>query len=72
MDEEELTLEDLQDVAQELFDDLLETAGPSEAVVTFLAILGQFAAETNTVGDLAEYMQSTLTVATECRRPTLQ
>lgn len=71
MDDEELTFDELQDVAQELFDDLLEAAGPGEAVATYLSILGQFAAETGTVEDLTAYMETTLDAAAEYRRPTL-
>lgn len=71
MDDEELTPDELWDVAQEVFDDLLATAGPGDAVAAYLSILGQFAAETGTVADLAEYMQSTLDVARQHSRPTL-
>jgi len=63
--------DELWDEAEELFDEMLEAAGPSEAVAAYLSILGQFAADTGTIADLAEYMQSTLDEALQYRRATL-
>lgn len=65
MDDEEYSFEDLQEIAQEVFDDLLETGGHDAAVATLLSILGQWSAETATVGRLADHMQATIDVAIE-------
>lgn len=64
-DDEEYTFEDLQEIAQDVFDDLLESGGHDAAVATLLSILGQWSAETATVGRLVDHMNATIEVAQE-------